>query len=446
MIKLQTKVQTAKSFYAFLLLTALILLVSCGTSIGPKPDKPYKPAKVVKTTSAKKAVKSKSTARISKAAKPAKSATAAKPVTIVKAKKHAKPVISAKTKKPVKPIITVKTKKPAKPVITVQTDKPAKPITTAKAVKSVKPVTPVKLVTLAKTKKATPCDMTDPGYGIYHPWTKNLKIGRMLMPKKGALTSDNGFDLIIHFHGGNAIRKSIADTARGAFVVGIDLGAGSGAYERPFRNPKVFRNLLNNIEKEVAKYTKKPKAHIRNLALTGWSAGYGAIRAILRQKAGKQVDAVVLLDGLHSNYDKKSPLKLRASQLSPFVQFAERAAKGQKTMFVSHSSIVPPGYASTTETAHYLTKKLGIKVRSSTAQDSAFLSRYEQAIAGNFIMRGYHGKGKVDHCAQIALITDVAQMLERSWRTPLARGKSYIRPGYSKRLSKAKSTARMDAT
>ncbi len=428
MTKFQTNDQTAKSFYPALLLAALILLVSCSSSIGPKPDKPYKPAKVVKTTSAKKAVKSKPTPRSSRSVKPAKSAAAAKSVATAKVKKPAKPVTIAKTKKPVKPVTIAKTKKPAEP------------ITTAKAAK------PVKLVTLAKAKKATPCDMADPGYGIYHPWTKNLKIGRMLMPKKGALTSDNGFDLIIHFHGGNAIRKSIADTARGAFVVGIDLGAGSGAYERPFKNPKVFLNLLNRIEKEVAKYTKKTDAHIRKLALTGWSAGYGAIRAILRQKAGKRVDAVVLLDGLHSNYDKKSPLKLRASQLSPFVQFAERAAKGQKTMFVSHSSIVPPGYASTTETAHYLTKKLGIEVRSSTAQDSPFLSRYEQAIAGNFIMRGYHGKGKVDHCAQIALITDVAQMLERSWRTPLARGKSYIRPGYSKRLSKTKPAARMDAT
>ena len=404
MIKFQTKAHIAKSFYAFLLLTALILLVSCGTSIGPKPDKPYRPAKVVKSTPANKAVKPKSTARINKSEKPAK------------------------------PVTTAKVKKPAKPATA------AKPVTTAKTAK------PIKLVTLAKDKAATPCDMADPGYGIYHPWTKNLKIGRMLMPKQGAITADNGFDLIIHFHGGNAIRKSIANTARGAFIVGVDLGAGSSAYERPFRNPKVFKNLLNEVEKKVAKYTKKRKVHIRKLALTGWSAGYGAIRAILRQKAGKRVDAVVLLDGLHSNYDKKSPLKLRASQLSPFVQFAEHAAKGQKTMFVSHSSIVPPGYASTTETAHYLTKKLGIKVRSSSAQDSPFLSRYEQAIAGNFIMRGYHGKGKVDHCAQIALITDVAQMLERSWRTPLARGKSYIRHGYSKRLSKAKSTAGMDAT
>ncbi len=250
----------------------------------------------------------------------------------------------------------------------------------------------------------------------------------MLMPKSGALTSNNGFDLIIHFHGGNAIRKAIADTARGAFVVGVDLGAGSGAYERPFKNPQVFRNLLKNIKKEVARYTKKSDVHIRRLALTGWSAGYGAIRAILRQKTGKKVDAVVLLDGLHSNYDRNSPLKLRASQLSPFVKFAKHAAKGQKFMFVSHSSIVPPGYASTTETSHYLAKKLGIGISKSSAQDSPHLTRYEEASTGGFLMRGYRGKGKADHCAQIGLITTMAATLEQRWDTPLAQGKSYKRP------------------
>jgi len=280
----------------------------------------------------------------------------------------------------------------------------------------------------AKTKVApTPCNMADPGYGIYYPWVKNLEMGRMLMPKRGALTADNGFDVMIHFHGGNAVRKMIADTARGIFVVGIDLGAGSGAYGRPFSDPTVFKALLNDIEKSVAEYTGK-SAHIRNLGLTGWSAGYGAIRAILRQRAGKMVDAVVLLDGLHSNYDEKNSHGLRASQLSPFVSFAKRAARGSKFMFVSHSSIIPPGYASTTETAHYLTDKLGVKVRSSSAKDSPMLSRYEQAKSGNFLMRGYHGEGKDDHCAQIALIVDAVAAMERQWKTPKAEGRRYSRP------------------
>jgi len=293
-----------------------------------------------------------------------------------------------------------------------------------------------------------PCNATDKGFGIYYPWVKNLDMGRMLLPKKGALTSNNEFDLIIHFHGGNAVRKQIAEIARGAIIVGVGLGAGSAAYGRPFSRPEVFLNLLNDIEKAVAKHTNNKQVRIRRLALTGWSAGYGVIRAILRQKASERVDAVVLLDGLHSNYVRGKSKELRADQLRPFVQFAKRAAKGQKFMFVSHSKIIPPGYASTTETAHYLTKKLGTKVHRSSAQDSPLLSRYEQAKSGNFIMQGYLGKGKGDHCAQIALISGVTSALEKRWNTPLAKGLAYTHPnkkskpktfvGHAENLSVAK--------
>ncbi len=300
-------------------------------------------------------------------------------------------------------------------------------IPASRLVKSIKSTKLAEGVNQAKVAP-TPCNMADPGYGIYYPWVKNLGMGRMLMPKSGALTVDDGFDVIIHFHGGNAVRKMIADSARGVFVVGIDLGAGSGAYGRPFSDPKVFRDLLDDIEKGVAEYTNRPSAHIRRLGLTGWSAGYGAIRAILRQKAGKRVDAVVLLDGLHSNYDENSPFGLRASQLSPFVQFAKRAVSGGKFMFVSHSSIVPPGYASTTETAHYLTETLGVKVHRSSAKDSPLLSRYEQAQSGGFLMRGYYGEGKDDHCAQIALITGAVSTMEERWKTPKAEGRRYAKP------------------
>jgi hypothetical protein len=266
------------------------------------------------------------------------------------------------------------------------------------------------------------------GFGIYYPWVKNLEMGRMLMPKQGALTSDSGFDLIIHFHGGDAVRKRIADTARGVFVVGIDLGAGSGAYGRPFSQPETFLNLLAAIEKGVAEYTHNDQAHIRHLGLTGWSAGYGAIRAILRQKASSKVDAVVLLDGLHANYDEDGPAGLRAEQLKPFVRFARRAAKGDGFMFVSHSKIIPPGYASTTETTHYLAHKLDAAIHKSQAKDSPDLARYEQAKIGNFLMQGYQGDGKDDHCAQLDLITGVVAALEKRWKTPLAQGRRYASP------------------
>ncbi len=275
---------------------------------------------------------------------------------------------------------------------------------------------------------ASACRLGDPGFGIYHPWVENLEMGRMLMPRRGGLTADGRFDLIIHFHGGNAMRKVIADSARGAFIVGIDLGAGSAAYGRPFSDPRRFTRLLEQVEQAVADYTGRSRARLRHIGLTGWSAGYGAIRAILRQPSGQRVDSVALIDGLHSDYDDSDPLGLQTDQLKPFVHFARRAARGKGLMFVSHSSIVPPGYASTTETAHYLIRHLGVDVRSAQARDSAHLNRYEQVQVGNFFMYGYQGEQAGDHCAQLALIRSVVETLEFRWKTPPAQGKAYEPP------------------
>jgi hypothetical protein len=242
------------------------------------------------------------------------------------------------------------------------------------------------------------------------------------MPRKGGLTSKNEFDVIIHFHGSDAIRKALVQTVRGVFVVGIDVGIGSGAYQRAFLSPNVFLELLDSIEKVVAEHAHKTHAHIRKLGLSGWSAGYGAIREILQQDASDSVNSVVLIDGLHADYDETDASGLRTEQLAPFVRFAKRAAKGNKFMFVGHSKIIPPGYASSTETAHYLVKMLHGKIIKSLGHDGPNLSRYEQAKIGAFLMRGYLGDGKLDHCAELGAMAGVVATLESRWKTPRGKG------------------------
>lgn len=271
-----------------------------------------------------------------------------------------------------------------------------------------------------------PCNAADPGYGVYEPWKETLPMGKILMPTRGGLTAKNEFDVIIHFHGSKALRKELVKTARGVFVVGIELGVGSGAYQRAFSDPEVFPQLLAGIEAAVVEHTQTPGAHIRKIALSGWSAGYGAIRAILRQPVADRIDSVILIDGLHTDYDEADPTQLVADQINPFVRFAQHAAKKQRFMFVSHSKIIPPGYASTTETSHYLVERVGGRVTASLANDSTYLSRYEQAQKGNFLMRGYLGESKYDHCAELGVMTEVVAALEKRWKTPAGKGNGTV--------------------
>ena len=268
-----------------------------------------------------------------------------------------------------------------------------------------------------------PCMTPDPGYGIYDGWNgTGMTVGQVLLPHQGGISKNGQFDVVIHFHGHEPIRKEFVKSAKGIVLVGIDLGIGSGAYQSTFSAPAAFTNLLASVEAAVAKHAGRPSARIRKLALSSWSAGYGAIEQILRQPAGKKVDALILLDSLHAGYADEQTHALKAEQLTPFIAFAKRAAAKQTFMFMSHSSIIPPGYASTTEVAGYVVGKLGGKPKKASRQDVLGLDMIDRFDKGFFHMRGYTGDDKPDHCAHIGLMADIVRHhLEPRWKTPKGR-------------------------
>src|SRR6185369_7802429 len=140
-------------------------------------------------------------------------------------------------------------------------------------------------------------------------------------------------------------------------------------------------------------------AHARHLAMSAWSAGFVGIEAALSQPSSKDIDAVILIDGLHA--PRGNDLAFKA-QMKPFVDFAARAARNERAFFVSHSSIDPPDFASTTECAHYLIASLDAKPQYVRRADRFGLELVEYFSRGDFHVRGYAGNDKVDHCAQLA--------------------------------------------
>jgi LysM repeat protein len=261
-----------------------------------------------------------------------------------------------------------------------------------------------------------PCMTADPGYGTYDRWSgANLRTGVALVPQAGGITRSGRFDVMFHFHGHEPVRKEWVRVMDGAVLVGVTLGIGSGVYSSSFSNPHLFQQLIADVEKMVAKKAGRESAKVRKIGLSAWSAGYGAIEQILTQRAGARVDSVILLDGLHSGTD---------AQLQPFVNFARQAKAGRKFMFVSHSSIIPPGYASTTEVVNRLVSKLGSTPRKARprASDPMGLELIARLDLGNFVVRGFRGNGKLDHCAHIGLYRDVLRAyIARRWNSPRGR-------------------------
>jgi len=283
-----------------------------------------------------------------------------------------------------------------------------------------------------------PCMTEDPGWGVYDKWSRNISMGQLLAPQTGGLTRSGGFDLIVHFHGHYPIRKEFVKSAKGIVLVAIDLGVGSGAYSNAFSNPQAFPKLLESVEKEMARRSGRKKTHVRKLALSSWSAGYGAVGRILDQPAGKKVDALILLDSVHAGYADAKAKTLEVGQIEPFLSFARQAARGRKLMFQSFSSIIPPGYASTQEVADYMVRKLGGRLRKSRRSDVLGLTMFERYDRRGYHVRGYKGNDKPDHCAHLGLMKDVLKVhINPRWRSP--RGRKGKRT-----LAKAKSKARRD--
>lgn len=261
--------------------------------------------------------------------------------------------------------------------------------------------------TSVKERGANPCMMPDPGFGNYTGWDRAPSMGQMILPKDLELGADGEFDVFFHFHGHDPARKAWVQAMEHAVLVGVDLGIGSGAYLSKFGNREEFRALLASVEAGVAQRLGVDQARAGRIGLSSWSAGYGAVGQVLRDAAmADRVDSVVLLDGLHTSIDGNG---LEQTKLQAFVDFAERAADGEKLMFVSHSSIIPPDYASTTQTASFLIWKTGgepqaAKRRSGDPTGLDLISRYSYS---GFHVRGYSGNDTLDHCAHLSLFKDV---------------------------------------
>ena len=259
-----------------------------------------------------------------------------------------------------------------------------------------------------------PCMTEDPGFGAYEPWRRGLPIGQLLAPR--TWRAKGAFDVVFHFHGHEAARKEWVRVMDGPVLVGIDLGNGSGPYDHYFSSPDAFRELVAATERVVAGRMGVASARVRRIGLSSWSAGYGAISRILTQK--HNIDSVVLLDGLHSGYDSAGGT-LNPMQLGPFSAFAKEAAARKRLMYVTHSSIIPPGYASTTETSNYLISEVGGRPRPSKPRrgDRFGLDLISWFVKGGFHVRGYAGNGPADHCAQFGAYGDVLRIhLARRWR------------------------------
>ncbi|MEM7682517.1 MAG: dockerin type I domain-containing protein [Planctomycetota bacterium] len=201
-------------------------------------------------------------------------------------------------------------------------------------------------------------------------------------------------DLLVHFHGSaDTVHRNAGHAGLNAAIVNVSYSGFSSAYSGPFGDPDLFGAILENARTTLA---ARPGFDVTldwdAVSVSSFSAGYGAVREILKQPAYfDRIDGVLLADSLYASFNGPSDPTPRASQMAPFRAFAQAAATGDKTMIVSHSQVQTFTYANTAETADDLMQHVGVAPQAVQQDGLGTLSFYRQAELGGFSVWGASG-------------------------------------------------------
>ncbi len=211
------------------------------------------------------------------------------------------------------------------------------------------------------------------------------------------------YDLIVHFHGLAAAQESNIERAHvNAVVATLNVGVGSGPYEKVFRDRSSFPRFLALIDKEVAKSGRADGARLGRVALSAWSAGYGSVSAILRVPSNvSRIDALLLADGLHSDYTDERHHVVDDGPLAKYAKVATAAIAGDKLFALTHSSITTTGYPNTTETIGELLRLVAVAKEPLLADGPRGMLEIYESHRGDFHVKGYLGTGVKDHIDHI---------------------------------------------
>jgi hypothetical protein len=226
-------------------------------------------------------------------------------------------------------------------------------------------------------------------------------------------------DLVVHFLGAAWLPEyAVSRLGTNTVAAVVNLGAGSGIYDRSFSDPAAFDSLVAGVTREVsASIGNTP--HFRRVTLVGFSAGHGAVRAILRDpRHFARVDAVLLLDGMHTSYVPEGTVLEKGGTLDPanldaFVRFAQAAVRGDKRFLITHSEIFPGTFASTTETADYLLHALGLRRTPVLRWGPRGMQQLGEVHAGGFDLLGFAGNSAPDHIDQFQGMPEFLERLSR---------------------------------
>jgi hypothetical protein len=224
----------------------------------------------------------------------------------------------------------------------------------------------------------------------------------------------SGHRLALHFHTSPAFALREHQRAGYRFpLVSVMLGSGSARYRTPFLDPTLLPRILQTVEGELR--SRHPSAEtIRDIDITSFSAGYGAVRELVQQTGSRsRIRRILLSDslyaGLVSGADGSVARVVQPDQIECWFPFARDAVAGRTTFVLTHSQIPTPSYASTAECATALMAAMGLQARI-VPPDAGRWPLISRCDAGQFHLWGYGGTDANAHLVHPRTAAEV-------WRT-----------------------------
>ncbi len=222
-------------------------------------------------------------------------------------------------------------------------------------------------------------------------------------------------DVLFDFHGSPPIVRSSARLAGlNCVVISVKYAGLSSVYRVPFSEDRqLFATILEEALEALRAQPDFPNnAQWGQLAITSFSAGFGAVREILKtDDYFQRIAGITMVDSLYCGYvgdgtDSVQEGIVHPGLMKDFLRFAQASANGEKVMIVTHCMQPTPGYASTRETADYLLKKLEIEPQPLDIEVTlppeaevvaGALRLYRKAEQNGFSLYGSPGLGATDH-------------------------------------------------
>jgi hypothetical protein len=222
--------------------------------------------------------------------------------------------------------------------------------------------------------------------------------------------------LTVHFHGEPwfVIDEHLRRGLDGPLLV-CSFGQGSSTYAKPFLDVDRFGRMVAAVERELS-------GRVRQIDITSFSAGYGAVREILRQdRYVDRIRRVILCDSLYASWDSAATRPGATSRpseehMNPFAKFVELAAAGKKTFVLAHSQ-VPTPYANTAATAAWVIDHVHaplVRVApddTPAARDDRFPLLY-RADLGHLHVWGYGGTDAQAHLTSVRHLAEIWRALD----------------------------------